>query len=82
MPAQLISYVAHAFGKIAIPLSPATPKSEGALKRVFILLRAQTGHDFSHYKQNTVIRCVERRMAISQIDRLDDYVRYLQLSHG
>ena len=80
MPAQLISYVAHAFGKPAIPLSPATPKSEGALKRVFILLRAQTGHDFSHYKQNTVIRCVERRMAISQIDRLDDYVRYLQQS--
>ena len=80
MPAQLISYVAHAFGKAAIPLSPPTPKSEGALKRVFILLRAQTGHDFSHYKQNTVIRCVERRMAISQIDRLDDYVRYLQQS--
>jgi two-component system CheB/CheR fusion protein len=80
MPAQLISYVAHAFGKTAIPLSPPTPKSEGALKRVFILLRAQTGHDFSHYKQNTVIRCVERRMAISQIDRLDDYVRFLQQS--
>ena len=38
----------------------------GCAEEGFHPLRAQTGHDFSHYKQNTVIRCVERRMAISQ----------------
>ncbi|MEO8656937.1 MAG: chemotaxis protein CheB [Bryobacteraceae bacterium] len=78
MPAQLISYVAHAFGRTAIPAPIRTPQSESSLKRIFVLLRAQTGHDFSHYKVNTIARRVERRMAINQVERLDEYVRYLQ----
>jgi two-component system, chemotaxis family, CheB/CheR fusion protein len=43
-----------------------------------ILLRAQTGHDFSLYKKNTVYRRIERRMGIHQIDRIASYVRLLQ----
>ena len=78
MPAQLIAYVAHAFGKAPRPVSPPAPKAEDAMKKIFILLRAQTGHDFSQYKQNTIDRRVERRMAVHQIERLDEYVRYLQ----
>jgi two-component system CheB/CheR fusion protein len=78
MPAQLLAYAGHAFGKIAHAVSPPAPKSEGALKKVFLLLRSQTGHDFSQYKHNTVIRRIERRMALHQIERLDAYVRYLQ----
>ena len=78
MPAQLIAYVAHAFGRIGRPVSAPVPKSEGALKKVFILLRAQTGHDFSQYKQNTITRRVERRLAVHQIATMDGYVRYLQ----
>ncbi len=78
MPAQLIAYVAHAFGKRHGPVSPPTPKAENSLKKICILLRTQTGHDFSLYKQNTMVRRVERRMAVHQIDRMDGYVRYLQ----
>ena len=48
------------------------------MKKVFILLRAQTGHDFSQYKQSTINRRVERRMAVHQIERLNEYVRHLQ----
>ena len=48
------------------------------MKKVFILLRAQTGHDFSQYKQTTIERRVERRMAVHQIERLHEYVRHLQ----
>jgi two-component system CheB/CheR fusion protein len=78
MPAQLMAYVAHAFGKRTRPVSPPTPKAEDLLKKICVLLRAQTGHDFSLYKQNTLVRRVERRLAVHQIDRLDGYVRYLQ----
>ena len=78
MPAQLIAYVAHAFGKTSLPVAPPAPKAEDALKKIFLLLRAQTGHDFSQYKQSTIVRRVERRMAVHQIERLDEYVRYLQ----
>jgi len=78
MPARLIAYAAHAFGKALRPISPPVPKTEGALKKIFILLRAQTGHDFSEYKQSTVQRRIERRMAVHQIVQLDGYVHYLQ----
>lgn len=77
MPAQLIAYVAHAFGK---PLWPAAPSSkpESAPKKIFVLLRAQTGHDFSQYKPSTIQRRIERRMAVHQIDSLDGYVKFIQ----
>jgi two-component system CheB/CheR fusion protein len=78
MPAQLIAYAAHAFGKTSRPVSPPAPHSDDAMRKVFILLRAQTGHDFSKYKQNTINRRVERRMAVHQIERLSEYVRHLQ----
>ncbi|MFI5337664.1 MAG: chemotaxis protein CheB, partial [Opitutales bacterium] len=78
MPAQLIAYAAHAFGKTSRPASRPAPKGEDALKKVFVLLRAQTGHDFSQYKRSTTARRVERRMAVHQVEQLDEYVRYLQ----
>ncbi|MGO9259020.1 MAG: chemotaxis protein CheB [Bryobacteraceae bacterium] len=78
MPAQLMAYVTHALGRTPHPAASPAPKTDDALKKIFLLLRAQTGHDFSQYKQNTITRRVERRMAVHQIERLDGYVRYLQ----
>lgn len=78
MPAKLIAYVAHAFGKSPAPALIPEPKAENVLKKIFILLRAQTGHDFSQYKPSTINRRIERRMAIHQIENIDGYVRFLQ----
>ena len=79
MPAQLIAYVSHAFGKKPRrEVSSPSPRTEDTMKKICILLRALTGHDFSQYKQNTVFRRVERRMAIHQIERPEEYLRYLQ----
>ena len=78
MPAQLIAYAAQAFGKASESATGLPPKSENTLKKIFILLRAQTGHDFSQYKPNTIQRRIERRMAVQQIETLAEYVRYLQ----
>src|ERR1017187_7072922 len=77
MPAQLIAYVSQVFGKTPLPVSIPAPKAEDALKKIFVLLRSQTGHHFSQYKRSTFVRRVERRMAVHQIDRLEHYVRYL-----
>ena len=79
MPAQLIAYAAHVFGKgLHTMNAPATPGIEDYLKKICVLLRDQTGHDFSQYKQNTLIRRVERRMAVHRIERPEDYLRYLR----
>ena len=78
MPAQLIAYAAQAFGTLPHLANTPEPKTENALKKIFILLRSQTGHDFSQYKPSTINRRIERRMAVQQIDVLDNYVKYLQ----
>lgn len=78
MPAQLIAYVAQAFGKLPrLPPHPTTT-AENALQKILVLLRAQSGHDFAHYKRSTVARRLERRLAIHQIDTLDHYAQYVQ----
>jgi len=78
MPAQLMAYVSRAFSRSPLPPVASTPKIENSLKKVFILLNAQTGHNFSQYKPSTILRRIERRMAIHQIDTMTSYVHYLQ----
>ncbi len=78
MGAQLIAYSTHIFGRKPSPVSKPTPKAEDTLKKICVLLRGHTGHDFSQYKQNTIVRRIERRMAIHQIERMEDYLRYAQ----
>jgi len=46
------------------------------MRKIFVLLRAQTGHDFSQYKETTLMRRVDRRMALHQIEGPEQYLRY------
>lgn len=56
--------------------------NESSLKKIIILLRDHTGHDFSLYKNNTIFRRVERRLIVHQIDKIQDYVLFLQENPG
>jgi two-component system CheB/CheR fusion protein len=53
-------------------------KTKSNLDKIIILLRQQTGHDFSLYKKNTLFRRIERRKGVHQLDKIQDYVRFLQ----
>lgn len=78
MADQLTRYVRHLVEEVPSKIAEAATKDSGLLQKIFILVRSQTGHDFSYYKQNTIVRRIERRMAVNQIGRLSDYVRYMQ----
>lgn len=78
MPTQLMAYVAQAFGKLTHPATSPSLQAESVLKKIFILLRSQTGHDFSQYKPNTIFRRIARRMAVQQIEKMEMYVKFLQ----
>ena len=74
MPAQLIAYVRHAFDPSRKP--PPASDWDGLLKKLCVLLRARTRHDFSQYKETTLVRRIERRMAMNQIAGAHQYVDY------
>jgi two-component system CheB/CheR fusion protein len=80
MPAKLLAYVAHAFGPSPAGATSATSGATDGFDKIFFLLRSRTGHDFSLYKRSTIRRRVERRMAVHQIDQLQAYIRYLELT--
>ncbi len=54
------------------------PASDGELTRVFSLLRALNGVDFSSYKHSTLKRRILRRMVLVRIPSLREYVVHLQ----
>jgi two-component system, chemotaxis family, CheB/CheR fusion protein len=51
---------------------------EELLRRVLTHLRVRTGHDFSKYKQSTVLRRITRRMQLTRTDELPDYYDFLR----
>ncbi|BAZ30347.1 signal transduction histidine hinase [Cylindrospermum sp. NIES-4074] len=53
-------------------------ESEDTFSIIFALLHTATGVDFTHYKQTTFQRRIQRRMVLYKLERLEDYVRYLQ----
>ena len=77
MPARITAYLKH----------PAQTWSEEAsskaivpseLDKIVVLLRDRSGNDFSLYKNNTLVRRIERRIALHQINGISDYVRFLR----
>ena len=77
LPGRIIEYLKHA-PLIGTSDPSRESKTQSALEKVFILLRAQTGQDFSLYKKSTIYRRVERRMGLHQIDKIATYVRFLR----
>jgi two-component system CheB/CheR fusion protein len=55
-----------------------TAATANNLDRLLMLLRSSTGHDFSLYKRNTIVRRIERRMAAHDIADTEIYARYLK----
>jgi two-component system CheB/CheR fusion protein len=77
LPARIITYLQHTplIRKSEVQLDG---KASGTLEKILILLRSRSGHDFSLYKRNTIIRRIERRMGLHQIGKMATYVLYLQ----
>jgi two-component system CheB/CheR fusion protein len=53
---------------------------EEIFRRILIVLRAKKKVDFTYYKQTTVIRRIQRRMALSNSERPADYLAMLKES--
>jgi two-component system CheB/CheR fusion protein len=77
MPKQLLSYIKHPYSAKPKPKSQLLT-DEDNLTRIFSLIREKHKIDFTAYKLNTVIRRIERRMSINQVNELKEYVRFIE----
>lgn len=53
-------------------------RQQALLHEVFAHIRAVTGRDFSQYKRSTILRRIQRRMQLHQIEELAEYLKYLR----
>ncbi|MFN8485995.1 MAG: CheR family methyltransferase [Caldilineaceae bacterium] len=79
MPAKLLEYVQSA-STVPVP-SDGEELPEDArdlVQKILTQVRAYSGHDFSRYKNSTIMRRIRRRMQVHGFDRLNDYLGFLR----
>ncbi len=53
-------------------------ENEEAIVKVLAGVRAQTGHDFSHYKRATVLRRIARRLQVNSLESIPQYLEFIR----
>ncbi|NJD39954.1 MAG: PAS domain S-box protein [Geobacter sp.] len=76
MPKQLQAFIKHPY-VTKTERSESLLSNEDGLIRIFALLRERCKVDFTYYKPSTVVRRIERRMSINQVEDIKDYVNYI-----
>ena len=82
MPARLLAYVRRgdpaAEGEdSALPESESEIEVYDYLRRICAVIQRRTEHDFSRYKQATILRRVQRRMQVRQVTSIRAYLEML-----
>jgi PAS domain S-box-containing protein len=81
LPAEEIAVKISEIARGTCPLPAracAETTIEDDLQAIFSAVKARTGHDFSSYKRNTVIRRIERRMALNDVASMKKYIALLE----
>jgi two-component system CheB/CheR fusion protein len=80
MAKKLMDYVRQSSRVVVRPPEREKEQPQNLLQKVLGIVRAQTGVDFSLYKTNTIVRRIEKRMAMHQVQAMEDYLIYLRNS--
>ncbi|HUZ12875.1 MAG TPA: chemotaxis protein CheB [Caulobacteraceae bacterium] len=83
MPARLVDYQKYLLGAAASKNGDGTRKDAGShLSTIMAALRARTGHDFSEYKEKTLVRRLQRRMQVLRLETPQAYVEHYRHNPG
>ncbi|MFW5891788.1 MAG: chemotaxis protein CheB [Bacteroidota bacterium] len=79
MPNELLKYVKHPLTSKGQEKQDLT-HHENTLGKIMSIIRNRVGVDFTYYKPNTIIRRLERRISINQINNFENYILFLEQS--
>ena len=72
-----LMHISIAASKTPQPLKTEREIDEALMKKVYIILKKICNINFTHYKQTTILRRIERRMMLTHKETLTEYVDYL-----
>ena len=82
MAGELVKYIKHPYIEKDVITGTSQQKYQSNVTKILLQVRTRTGHDFSNYKQNTIRRRIERRMAVHQIDKISHYLDFVRENHA
>jgi len=77
MPAALVNYVEQPYLSSAAKIATPSTESNDLLKEILNFLQSRTKYDFSTYRKAMVLRRIQRRMGLAQIDSMMNYLTFL-----
>ena len=72
-----LEHISRTTHELKEPMKTERQIDEELMKRVYAILKKISNINFTHYKQNTILRRIERRMMLTHKDTLQEYVDYL-----
>ena len=76
MPAGLAKYAGHRYVRFGRSVAPH-PLAEEDVTKIIDLLRKKTSHDFALHKRGTLVRRIQRRMAMAGVEDSERYLARL-----
>lgn len=70
-------HISVSANKAIQPLKTERQVDEELMKKVYIILKKISNINFTHYKQTTILRRIERRMMLTHKESLTEYVDFL-----
>ncbi len=80
MAEEFLNYLEHPLVKKSTSLEKIMAKNVNTLAKIILILRDYCGIDFSYYKENTIIRRLERRVTINRFATLEEYIEFFSES--
>lgn len=74
---ELINYIKHPFVKEKKTIEMLMVNEQTQLSKVITILNDTKNVDFSCYKENTIIRRLEKRISINRFERIEEYIKFL-----
>jgi two-component system CheB/CheR fusion protein len=78
MPRVLLSYARHAYVRKHGTLLKKQARLGSPFSKILALLEADHGQSFTGYKEAMLVRRIERRMGLLNIEKVDDYAKRLR----
>lgn len=77
---ELENFLKHPLVRKKTKNSFSPAEEADSFTKVLLILKTKTGTDFSMYKENTILRRLERRISINRFQTLDDYIPFIKES--
>lgn len=80
MAQELANYIKHPFINKNSSIESQLLQNQSVFNKIIAILHDAKNVDFSNYKQNTLIRRLEKRISINRFEKISDYVSFLAVT--